>query len=290
MADSDLLSQDEIDALLSGVDSGEVDTEIEEVVTPGDAQLYDFTSQDRIVRGRMSTLNVINERFARSLRESLFNMLRKSAAIAVEGVQTTKFGEYLHTLLVPSNLNLIQMKPLKGVGLVVCNPRLVFSIVDCFFGGEGRFHNTVEGRDFTPTEMRIVRKFLDLVFHDLEEAWEPVLPVKFEYVGSEVNPQFANIVTPGEVVVVSSFHIDLEARSGYMHITLPYAMVEPIRDLLDEAIQSDVTEQDDRWANVLQEEIKMAVVNLNATLTHTQLSLREVLNFKPGDVFPTLSD
>ena len=286
MADSNLLSQDEIDALLTGVDSGEVDNEIEEPVDSGDAQSYDFTSQDRIVRGRMLTLEMINERLARNLRQSLFNLLRRSASISVEGVQMTKFGEYIHTLLVPSNLNIVHMKPLKGVGLVVCNPKLVFSIVDCFFGGEGRFHNKIEGRDFTLTEMRIVQKFLEVVFHDLEEAWEPVMPVKFEYVDSEVNPQFANIVTPSEVVVVSSFHIDLEAGAGYMHITLPYAMVEPIRDLLDAGIQSDVTERDDRWNEILQEEVKAAVVNLNATLTHAEVSLRDVLNFKAGDVFP----
>jgi flagellar motor switch protein FliM len=286
MADSNLLSQDEIDALLTGVDSGDVDTDVDDPVAEGDAQAYDFTSQDRIVRGRMPTLEMINERMARNLRQSLFNLLRKSAVISVEGIQMVKFGEYVHTLLVPSNLNLIQMKPLKGAGLVVCNPKLVFSLVDCFFGGEGRFHNKIEGRDFTGTEMRVVRKFLDVVFNDLQEAWEPVLPVRFEYIDSEVNPQFANIVTPSEVVVVSTFHIDLEAGSGYMHVTLPYSMVEPIRDLLDAGVQSDVTERDERWAQILQQEIQSAIVNLSATLTHTRLSLRDVVNFKPGDIFP----
>ena len=286
MADSNILSQDEIDALLTGVDSGEVDSEIEEPVEPGSAQSYDFTSQDRIVRWRMPTLEMINERLARNLRQSLFNMLRRSATISVEGVQMIKFGEYVHTLVVPSNLNLVQMKPLNGVGLIVCNPKLVFSIVDCFFGGEGRFNTKFEARDFTATEMRIVRNFLDVVFQDLEEAWEPVMPVKFEYVESEVNPQFANIVAPSEVVVVCSFHIDLDAGAGYMHITLPYTMVEPIRNLLDADLQSDSTAKDGHWADILQEEIKAALVNLDATLTHTELSLREVLNFKPGDIFP----
>ncbi len=286
MASSDLLSQDEIDALLSGVDSGEVETEIEESNGAGAAQSYDFTSQDRIVRGRMPTLEMINERLARNLRQSLFNMLRRSPVISVEGVQLTKFGEYVHTLLVPSNLNIVQMRPLKGSALVVCNPKLVFSLVDCFFGGEGRFYNKVEGREFTVTEMRIVRRFLDLLFRDLEEAWEPVLPVKFNYINSEVNPQFANIVTPSEVVVVSTFHIDLDGGSGYMHITLPYSMVEPIRDLLDAGLQSDVTEKDEHWGDVLREEVKCANVTIDATLARAQLTLRDVLDFKPGSIFP----
>ena len=286
MANTDLLSQDEIDALLSGVDSGDVETEIEEEASDGAAQSYDFNSQDRIVRGRMPTLEMINERLARNLRQSLFNLLRRSPVISVEGVQMTKFGEYVHTLLMPSNLNIFQMRPLKGSGLVVCNPKLVFSLVDCFFGGEGRFYNKIEGRDFTITEMRIVRRFLDLIFHDLAEAWEPVLPVEFEYVNSEVNPQFANIVTPSEVVVVSTFHIDLEAGSGHMHITLPYAMIEPIRELLDAGVQSDVTEKDERWARILREEILNAPVTVDATLTRARLSLEEVRNLKPGDIFP----
>jgi flagellar motor switch protein FliM len=286
MANSDLLSQDEIDALLSGVDSGEVDTDMDEALAPGDAQSYDFTSQDRIVRGRMPTLEMINERLARNLRQSLFSMLRRSPVISVEGVQLTKFGEYVHTLLMPSNLNVVHLRPLRGTGLVVCNPKLVFSLVDCFFGGEGRFYNKIEGRDFTFTEMRIVRRFLDLVFKDLQEAWEPVLPIRPEYVNSEVNPQFANIVTPSEVVVVSTFHIDLEAGSGYMHVTLPYAMLEPIRELLYAGMQGDAIEKDERWSNILREEIKTARVRLDATLARAELSLRDVLEFKPGSIFP----
>lgn len=286
MANTDLLSQDEIDALLSGVDNGEIETEIEDAADGGAARSYDFSSQDRIVRGRMPTLEMINERLARNLRQSLFNLLRRSPVISVEGVQLSKFGEYVHTLLMPSNLNIVHMRPLKGSALIVCNPKLVFSLVDCFFGGEGRFYNKIEGRDFTITEMRIVRRFLDLVFADLSEAWEPVLPVQFEYMNSEVNPQFANIVTPSEVVVVSTFHIDLEAGSGYMHITLPYGMIEPIRELLDAGMQSDASEKDERWSQIMREEIKSARVNLNATLARTRMSLGDVLDLKPGDIFP----
>ena len=286
MANSDLLSQDEIDALLSGVDSGDVETEVEAAPPAGTAQRYDFTTQDRIVRGRMPTLEMINERLARNLRQSLFEMLRRSPVISLEGIQISKFGEYVQTLLMPSNLNIIRMRPLKGSALIVCNPKLIFSLVDCFFGGEGRFYNKIEGRDFSTTEMRIVKRFLVSVFAGLEEAWNPVMPVKFEYVNSEVNPQFANIVTPSEVVVVSIFHIDLESGSGYMHVTLPYSMIEPIRDLLDAGVQSDAMEKDERWAVILREEIKTAEVALNATLTRKRVSLREVMDFKVGTIFP----
>lgn len=284
MANNDLLSQDEIDALLSGVDSGDIETDSEEALGPDGARAYNFSAQDRIVRGRMPTLEMINERFARNLRVQLFNMLRRSPVISVEGVQVVKFGEYVHSLLMPSNLNIIRMKPLRGPALLVCNPKLVFSLVDCFFGGEGRFHTKIEGRDFTGTELRIVRRLVDMCFESLAEAWSPVLAIEFEYTGAEINPQFANIVSPSEVVVVSTFHIDLEGGAGYLHITMPYSMVEPIRDLLDAGIQSDSTDKDTRWSDLLQEEVKLAQVEVNTQLATAEVTVGDVLNFKPGDV------
>ncbi len=284
MSTKDLLSQDEIDALLSGVDSGDVDIAATADGTADGVRSYNFASQDRIVRGRMPTLEMINERFARNLRVRLFNLLRRSPVVSVEGIQMIKFGEYVHTLLLPSNLNVIKIKPLRGSALLVCNPKLVYSLVDCFFGGDGRFHTKIEGRDFTGTEMRIVRKVIDMSFESLAEAWEPVLPLEFEYVGSEVNPHFANIVNPSEVVVVSTFHIDLEGGAGYLHVTMPYSMIEPIRELLDAGTQSDTAEKDTRWCTLLQDEVKSAEVELRTRLTTAEITVGDLINFKAGDV------
>lgn len=284
MANTDLLSQAEIDALLSGVDSGDVDTAAADDAPVDGTREYDFGSQDRIVRGRMPTLEMINERFARNLRIKLFTLLRRSPVISVEGVQMLKFGEYVHTLLMPSNLNVIKIKPLRGSALLVCNPKLVYSLVECFFGGDGRFHTKIEGRDFTATEMRIVRKLVDMAFESLSEAWEPVMPLQFEYVNSEVNPHFANIVTPSEVVVVSTFHLDLDGGSGYLHVTMPYSMVEPIRELLDAGASSDTAEKDVRFGQVLQEEVKSAQVEIHSRLATTEITVQDLLNFQPGDI------
>ncbi|MCW8891163.1 MAG: flagellar motor switch protein FliM [Sedimenticola sp.] len=285
MSASDLLSQDEIDALLHGVDDGDIDTESEELVD-GEARSYDFASQDRIVRGRLPTLEMVNERFARYFRTSLFNMLRRSADISVSGVQMLKFSEFVHSLFVPTSLNLVRVPPLKGKGLCVLDPKLVFSVVDNFFGGSGRFHTKIEGRDFTPTELRVVQMLLNLAFADLHEAWKPVLSLTFECVGSEVNPQFANIVSPSEVVVVTSFHIDLEAGGGDMHICLPYSMIEPIRDLLDAGVQSDRGDKDERWVIALKDEIMSVKVELSSVLCETAISMKELSKLKKGDVIP----
>lgn len=282
----DILSQDEIDALLTGVDSGDVDTEGDEELEDGTAKLYDFSSQDRIVRGRMPTLEMINERFARNFRITLFNFLRRSPTISVEGVQMSKFGEYIHSLFMPSNLNLVKVKPLRGTALFVLNPKLVYSIVDSFFGGDGRFHTKIEGRDFTTTEMQVIQNILEKIFVDLKEAWAPIMDVEFERTGSEVNPHFANIVTPSEVVVISTIHVELDNGGGDLHLTMPYSMLEPLREQLDAGVQSDTTEHDQRWNNSLREEIKSAPVEIASTLTETTISLRDLNNLSVGDVIP----
>lgn len=286
MAGADLLSQDEIDALLHGVDGGDVETESDEGLTPGEARNYDFASEDRIVRGRMPTLEMVNERFSRSFRISLFNMLRRSAELSVGGVDMLKFSEYIHTLYVPTSLNMIKIKPLRGTALLVFEPKLVYILVDNFFGGDGRFHAKIEGREFTPTEQRVIQMLMELSFKDLREAWAPVMPVEFEYINREVNPQFANIVSPTEVVVVSKIHVELEGGGGDIHVTMPYSMLEPIRDLLDAGVQSDRTDIDDRWISAMREEVKNADVELSSTLTEAELTLREVLKMKAGDIIP----
>src|SRR5690554_2749527 len=279
----DLLSQDEIDALLHGVDDGEIETEDDTDYTG--VRVYDLTSQDRIVRGRMPTLEMINERFARYTRISLFNLLRRTADVASGGIQILKFGEYIHTLYVPTSLNLVKIRPLRGTSLFILDAKLVFKLVDNFFGGDGR-HAKIEGREFTPTEIRIVQMVLEQVFQDMKEAWNAVMKVDFEYINSEVNPAMANIVSPSEVVVVSTFHIELDGGGGDMHVAIPYSMIEPIREVLDAGVQSDVDDVDERWINALQQDIMEAQVPINGTVAERRISLREVAKLKAGDVIP----
>jgi len=287
MSTADLLSQDEIDALLHGVDDGDVETDEPEEEISTDARSYDFNSQERIVRGRMPTLEMVNERFSRYFRISLFNFLRRSAEISISGIQIQKFSEYVQGLFVPTNLNMVRFLPLRGRALIVIEPRLVFTAVDNFFGGAGQFYNKVEGREFTPTEMRIIRLIIDLIFKDLKEAWKPVLELNFEYTGSEVNPAFANIVSPAEIVVVSTFHLELEGGGGDINIAMPYSMIEPIRDLLDAGMSSDQGESDNnRWQSALRNEVMRSKINMSSLLVEKQMKLSDILHFKKGDVIP----
>jgi len=282
MSAQDLLSQDEIDALLHGADEK---PEEDDSADEGGVSSYDITSQERIVRGRMPTLEMINERFARYTRISLFNLLRRTADVSSGGLQIMKFGEYVHTLYVPTSLNLVKFRPLRSTALFILDAKLVFKLVDNFFGGDGR-HAKIEGREFTPTEIRIVQLMLEQVFVDLTEAWAPVLEVELDYISSEVNPAMANIVSPSEVVVVSTFHIELDGGGGELHITLPYSMIEPVRELLDAGVQSDVDEKDDRWGKSLQQDVKDLNVELSAAVAHVEVPLQDVLKFKTGDIIP----
>lgn len=282
---SDLLSQDEIDALLHGVDDVE-EEDVESSDAASEALDYDFSSQDRIVRGRMPTLEIVNERFARHMRVSLFNMMRRTAEVSINGVQMLKFGEYVHTLFVPTSLNMVRFRPLKGTALITMEARLVFILVDNFFGGDGRYHAKIEGREFTPTERRIIQMLLKLIFEDYKEAWAPVMDVGFEYLDSEVNPAMANIVSPTEVIVISSFHIELDGGGGDFHIALPYSMLEPIRELLDAGVQSDKEDTDMRWSKALRDEIMDVPVEMVAKLADVDVTLREVMDFEEGDIIP----
>ncbi len=284
MSTADLLSQDEIDALLHGVDDGDVETETSEG-DDGNTRSYDFNSQERIVRGRMPTLEMVNERVARYFRISLFNFLRRSAEISISGIQIQKFSEYIQGLFVPTNLNVVRFSPLKGRALIVMEPRLVFTAVDNFFGGGGQFYNKVEGREFTPTEMRVIRLIIDLLFKDLKEAWKPVIELEFEYLNSEVNPQFANIVSPTEIVVVSTIHVELEGGGGDISIAMPYAMIEPIRELLD-AVGSDRGEIDGGWQENFRKEVLRSDVPLNSLLVEKKMTIKDVMGFQKGDVIP----
>lgn len=281
MAD-DILSQDEVDALLKGV-TGEEEEAVAEAGGVG-ARPYNLAKQERIVRGRMPTLETVNERFARLFRIALFNFMRRTAEISVSPVRVIKYSEFVRNLVVPTNLNMVHIKPLRGTSLFIFDPNLVFLVVDNLFGGDGRFHMRVEGRDFTLTEQRVVQRMLEVVFSEYKKAWESVYQVDFEYIRSEMNTQFANIATPSEVVVVTTFNIELGSGGGDFHICIPYAMIEPIRDILYSSMQGERMEVDDRWPKLMTKQVQAAEVDLVANLGETPVNFGQILNMKVGDV------
>ncbi|MDY7548031.1 flagellar motor switch protein FliM [Glaciimonas sp. Gout2] len=284
MAYEQLLSQDEVDALLQGVAGDSENTPLPPIA-PGSVQSYNLGTQERIVRGRLHTLEIINERFARQLRRGLFNFMRRTADISVGAVNIQKYSEFVRHLPVPANINLVHMKPLRGTALFVFDPNLVFLVVDNLFGGEGRFHMRVEGRDFTQTEHRIIRRLLDLALESYRAAFKPVYPIEFEYIRAEMHTKFANIATPNEVVVNTTFHIEFGPIGGALHVCIPYSMIEPIRDLLSNPLQDEV-EIDKRWVKQLSQQVQSADVKLKADFITLPSTIGQLLQLKVGDVLP----
>jgi flagellar motor switch protein FliM len=281
---SEFLSQDEVDSLLRGV-TGETDTPKEELPKEG-VRPYNMATQERIVRGRMPTMEIINERFARLFRISLYNFIHRSSEVSIGPVKVMKFSEFIRNLPVPANINLVAVKPLRGTALFIFDPNLVFMVVDSLFGGDGRFHTRVEGREFTQTEHRIIQKLLEVLFDSYSKSWESVQKLEFEFQRSEVNPQFANIATPNEVVVVTTFEVEFTGVGGSIHICMPYAMIEPIRELLYSTMQGDHVIADKRWLHMLAKQIQSADIELTAVLGHANVTLDDVLKMRNEDIIP----
>ncbi|EGJ08798.1 MULTISPECIES: flagellar motor switch protein FliM [Rubrivivax] len=277
-----ILSQDEVDALLQGI-TGESQKLEQEEQTAGGIRDYDLSSQERIVRGRMPTMEVINERFARNIRIGLFNLIRKSPEVSIGGIKVQKFSAFLREIVVPTNFNLVSVKPLRGSGLIVCDPNVVFAVIDALFGGAGKFHTRIEGRDFSPTELRVILRLVECIIAEYKKAWHGIYPLELEYQRSEMQPQFANIATPSEIVVSTAFTLEIGDTSGAVHFCIPYSTLEPIRDVLYSTIQGDSAEPDRRWVNLLKHQIQAAEVDLVAELGHAPATVEQLLSFKPGD-------
>lgn len=281
---SKILTQDEVDALLKGMSGGEIETETDAVDEDDGITIYDLTNQDRIIRGRMPTLEIINDRFARILRTTLSGALRKVIDVSAFSIDMVKFGEFMRTLPVPTSLHIFKVDPLRGHGVMVIETKLVFNLVDNFFGGSGRSFVKIEGRDFTAIENKLINKVIMMALEDLEKAWNPVHPIKLTYVRSETNPQFASVVAPTEVVIVIKFEVELEQMVGTLIICLPYSTIEPIRSKLHAGFQSDQLEVDHEWINRFIEQLREATVEVSVELGRATILSSDLLNLKPGDV------
>lgn len=273
------LSQDEVDALLEGVS----DTP-EEAPLPADGiRPYDLATQERIVRGRMPTLELVHERFARNLRIGLFNFMRRNPEVSVGPVKVQKYSAFLREIVIPTNINIMQVRPLRGSGLVICEPQLVFAVIDSLFGGDGRMQTRIEGRDFSATEQRIIERMLEVICAEYHKAWNGIYPLELEYARSEMQPQFANIATPSEIVVTTKFELEIGNVSSAMHLCIPYSTLEPIRETLYSTLQGDAQTSDRRWVVKLSRQIQSAQVELVAELGHARASIEDLIQLKVGD-------
>ncbi len=280
---SKILNQDEVDALLRGISGGEIETEEEIITNDSGIVSFDLTNQDRIIRGRMPVLEIINDRFSRLCNSALANTTRKRVDVNPISIDMSKFGDFMRSLPVPTSINIFKIDPLRGNALLVVDTRLVFSLVENFFGGAGS-QPKIEGRDFTPIEQAVITKVVKIILANLEDAWRPVHEVSIELLRSEINPQFATIVSPSDVVVVISFEIELENALGSMILALPYATIEPIRSKLYAAFQSERLEIDHAWISRFRDRLMETPVDIDVTFGTTAITGHQLLDMQVGDI------
>ncbi len=279
---SKILNQEEVDALLRGLQGEEIETE-PEVTEESDVVPFDLTNQDRIIRGRMPVLEIINDRFARQFSNSIATIMRKRLDVNPTSVDMIKFGEFMRSLPVPTSINIFKMNPLRGNALLIIDSRLVFALIENFFGGSGS-QPKIEGRDFTPIEQAVVHKVVKISLKEMENAWKPVHEVEIEFQRTEINPQFASIIPPGDVIVVSTFEVELENAIGNLIIGLPYATIEPIRSKLYASYQSERLEVDQTWILRIRERLLETPVEIVVNLGFTTITPRQLLQLEVGDI------
>ncbi len=274
----EILSQEEVDALLKGIQEGDVETE--KGVEPSGVKSYDFTGQEKIVRGRMPTLDIANERLARNFRLSLSAAIRRMVDITNVNVTITKFYDFMRGVPFPSSINIFKMEPLRGFGLLVFDAQMIFSLIEFFFGGTGKTYYKPEGREFTPIEQKIIHKVVMMFFDDMEEAWRAIFPMKPLYVRAEMNPQFVNIVTPVDVVIKVEFVLEVEGKQCKAYLCIPYGTVEPIKEKLYSAFSADRDELDMKWLDRLKERLREIPVTITGELGKVKLDVSRVVDLK----------
>lgn len=294
-----VLSQSEVDALLAAVSDGEVAT-AEGGAAGGNGNVkvddkkvvsYDLTSQDRIIRGRLPQLEVIYEKFMRAFRVSLSSSLRKIASISLTSTEFLKFGEFINTLPMPTCMSVLRFVNLRGSALMVIESKLAYALVDSFFGGAERPFTKIDGKEFTPIELSIVRKVVELAINDLEQAWASVEKIGCSFVRTEQNPQFVGIVPPTDVVIASTFDVELENATGTISMVVPYATIEPIKQKLSSGFQIESDQTDKKlWTAIIKEQLLDTSLDIKVNLGETQILLSDLMELKTGDVIPLTQD
>jgi flagellar motor switch protein FliM len=281
---SEILTQEEVDNLLSGLSSGQVEVETDKAMRDEDAAVYDFNSPRQVIRNKLPTFEIINDRFATGARDSLSNMLHHSLDINTESISTIKFSEFGRSLPVPTSLHVFRMDPLRGHALLVLESQLVYNLIDTFFGGKATGKTKIEGREFTSIESIMIRKVVSACLKDLENSWKSIERVKTVYIRSEVNPQFAAIALPNDLVLVVKFEVELEKSRGMISLCLPYSMVEPIQGKLAAGYQSDALEIDHAYRACLKAIILNSGVECKVELGRTEITGERLVNLKIGDI------
>ncbi|MEO8248559.1 MAG: flagellar motor switch protein FliM [Burkholderiales bacterium] len=262
------------------------DAESPPLMADATARDIDLSEGERLVRKPMPALEAVNDRFLRNLRVGLFQLIRRSPEVAIDPVQVQRFSEFAGALPAPASFNLVSMLPLRGSAVVICDGALVSALVDALYGGAGKAKGTIEGRDFSPTEQRVIQRLIGVVCAEYNKAWLELYPLNMAHQRSEAHLQFVTIAAPAEMVVATTLRITVGGFEGTLRICTPYAALEPIRDVLYGAQHAKALAEDRRWVNLLTREIQAAEITLMAEIGRPELTVEQLLTMKRGDFIP----
>jgi len=279
-----ILSQDEMNALLKGVQSGDIDTETAKKKALSDVRPYDLTRQEHILHGKMPRFDRANERFVKSFQSSVSTLIMRLVDVSIHHVETLPFGEFMNIIPPLSSINIFRMDPLKGHALLVLEAPLVFSFVEFFFGGSGKEYTISEEKSFTSIEQRVIKRVVTTALHDLSTAWKEIVAIRPEHVGSEMNPQFVTIVAPCEIVIKIEIQLKVEDFTGKLFLCIPYSMVEPVKTKLCAGIQTEKVDVDQKWVATLKEIIMDFPVEITAEIGTAEITFGDLMNLDTGSV------
>jgi flagellar motor switch protein FliM len=284
-----VLSQDEIDALLQGIDDGDIDTPDSVASSTTRKQegppLYDFSRSELSIHGQLPGLESIFNKFARRLRNIFASELGKAVYVGLDSLEAVPYEDLIKRLPLPSSIHLARLEPLRGQSLVVLEARLAYAMIEIFFGGTGLRPVKVEGREFTPIETSFLGKFVTKMLKGMEDAWQPLVQVTGRYLGSEMNPYLLGATAVADVMVMGTFNVEMSSQiSGEIIFSIPLSALEEVRDRLKSSFLLEQEGEDNYETKYrLRAHLRKTEIELCAVVDVIELSLQEILNLQPGD-------
>ncbi len=277
-----ILSQNEVDALLQGIKSGDLKTEEATGSGTDNSSSFDLLINNKRIKGSFPAMDMVHEVFCRKLRSTMSHLFGKIIEnISLRDSCLMKYKEFLKNIQLPSSFHIVRLNPLRGLSLIVIDSKLAFSFIESLLGGKNETGAVIEGREFTNIEQALVKKIHNDVLTELQKSWSGIYPVKIEEVSIETNPQFVTICFPSDMVMVTSIDVDI---LGSIDICIPCSIIEPLKGKLNKSFSSIRTDVDLTWRRMMLNQLTQTNLEIMVELGEATITGKELLNLKPGDI------
>ena len=282
-----ILSQEEIDALIGGLSDGGIEVEKEaevQVQQHVEAKAFDFIKYSKTKKDNLPAMQFIYERFSKSFRSALSLFIEKDVEIEQNPIQYVQYREFIKTLPLPTNMNVVVTENLKGFFIVIFDAKLIFSVLETVFGSSSVSAPKIEGREFTKIEFGVIKKLIDLVSVEMEKAWTPVYEIKCKYSRSEMNPNYITMVSPEETVCICEFSVEIGDITSWIKVCMPYGILETIKNFLISTPSREDMDMREKWLNKLKQRVSDVPLEVRAVLGRRRMSLEDFLKITEDNV------